>query len=40
MKQSNTTCCTGLDVHKESIAVANAPDARSAQSIPLDVSGL
>ena len=33
MKQSITTLYVGLDVHKESISVAYAPDARDAEII-------
>jgi len=39
MKQSSTTLYVGLDVHKESISVAYAPDARDAEIISLGTIG-
>lgn len=39
MKQSSTTLYIGLDVHKESISVAYAPDVRSADIISLGSIG-
>ena len=39
MKQSSTTPYIGLDVHKESISVAYAPDARDAEIISLGTIG-
>jgi transposase len=39
MKQSSTTLYVGLDVHKESIAVAYAPDTRAADITSLGSIG-
>ena len=35
MKQSSTTLYVGLDVHKDSIAVAYAPEARGMEIVSL-----
>jgi transposase len=39
MKNSSTTLYVGLDVHKESIAVAYAPEERGAEVISLGTIG-
>jgi transposase len=39
MKQSSTTLYVGLDVHKDSIAVAYAPELRGAEVISLGTIG-